>query len=367
MVGTEQPAPLTSSYLPVLALTRAATLESVHYGAIAVVDAHGKLLAWYGDPHVITFMRSSAKPFQALPFVEQGGQEAFDLSLEQIAIMCASHSGTDEHVSMICSIQEKVGLAESDLLCGVHEPGDALTAQRLREQKEQPTPNRHNCSGKHTGLLSFARLMARRGAQIPENLAYIDPAHPVQQIILRTFADMCHLPVEQISLGTDGCSAPNFAIPLYHAAWAFARLSDPEAGGVQPASRAAACHTITAAMMAHPVMIGGPGRFDTCLMQAAHGRLVAKGGAEGYQGIGLVPGALGPASPALGVAFKIADGDDRRIARAAVALEVLRQLGALTKADLQELSSFGPVLPRQNWRKLSIGEVYPAFTLNQNG
>jgi L-asparaginase II len=367
MVGLELPMPQASSYFPVLALTRGATIESVHYGAIAVVDVSGRLIAWYGDPQAVTFMRSSAKPFQALPFVENGGQEAFDLSLQQIAILCASHSGTDEHVSVVQSIQAKVGLRESDLLCGVHEPADAPTAQRLREQKEEPTPNRHNCSGKHTGMLSFARLLARMGLPIPDGLPYIDPAHPLQQMILRTFSDMCGLPIEQISLGTDGCSAPNFAIPLYHAALGFARLCDPEAGGVQPAARQAACRTITAAMMSHPLMVGGPGRFDTCLMQVAHERMVVKGGAEGYQGIGLMPGALGPGSPAVGVAFKIADGDERRLARAAVALEVLRQLGALTMSDLQELASFGPVLPRYNGRKLTIGEAYPAFRLNRAG
>ena len=357
-------------YSPIFELTRGETVESIHNGAVAVVDVAGNLIAWYDDPDAVTFLRSTAKPFQALPFITQGGQAYFNLTPREVALICASHAGTDEHVAVAQSIQRKAGVAEADLMCGVHYPYHEATAASLRERKELPTPNRHNCSGKHTGMLAFVRmeeqegLMGEAGANGAESLPYIDPHHPIQQEILQTFAEMCDLPVEEVALGTDGCSAPNFAVPLRNAALAYARLCDPEMGGVVPEDRAAACHTITSAMIFNPDMISGPGGFDTRLMEIGQGRILSKGGAEGYQGIGLMPGALESESPAIGITLKIGDGDARQKVRHAVALEVLRQLGALDDAELLLLSEFGPVFPVENWRKVLVGEGRPTFQLH---
>jgi len=352
-----------SPYLPIFELTRGKTVESIHDGAIAVVDVHGKLIAWYGDPEAVTFLRSTAKPFQALPFFEHGGQEFYHLSRPESAIICASHSGTDQHVSVVRSVQSKANVVESELLCGVHTPYDEPTAEALRERKEPLTPNRHNCSGKHTGMLAFVKAGTGRLGQAAADISYIDPRHPIQLEILQTFAEMCDLPVERVSTGIDGCSAPNFAVPLKNAALAYARLCDPVAGKVAPKERAAACRTIVTAMTGSPGMVGGPGRFDTRLMEVIKGRMVVKGGAEGYQGLGLLPGALGPDSPAVGIVLKIADGDARERVRSAVTLEALRQLGALSSAELESLSDFGPRFSVYNWRKLVVGEAYPTFIL----
>jgi L-asparaginase II len=350
-------------YLPVYELTRGQTVESVHDGAIAVVDTRGKLIAWYGDPNAITFLRSSAKPFQALPFIESKGHEAFDLTPREIALLFASHSGTEEHVAVARSIQAKTGIVEDELLCGVHEPLDEATASVMRERKQAPTPIQHNCSGNHTVMLAAAKLKQRLGELPITDLPYIDPAHPIQIEILHAFAEMCGVPVERVAVGIDGCSAPNFAVPLYSAARGFARLSDPQAGGVSPLNRMAACHTITAAMMSHPDMVGGPGRFDTRLMELTRGRILSKGGAEGYQAIGLLPGATRPGSPAMGIALKIADGDNRQMVRGAVSLEVLRQLHALSEAELAQLSDIGPCRPIFNLRKIEVGYSRPVFQL----
>jgi L-asparaginase II len=354
-------------YPPIFVLTRGETIESLHAGAVAVVDVRGALVGWYGDPEIVTFLRSSAKPFQVLPFLTYGGKEVFKLTDREIAIMCASHSGTDEHVEVLRQIQVKAGISEEELLCGVHEPLHMPTALELRARHEEPTPNRHNCSGKHTGMLAFARLIEAREAGSVEKLAYIDPAHRVQLEILNTFAEMCALPVEQVSTGVDGCSAPIFAVSLYHVALAYARLCDPDAGNILPEARLQACKQVTGAMIAYPDMVAGPERFDTLLMQVGRGKIVAKGGAEAFMGVGLMPGALGPGSPALGIAIKIADGDRRSSVRPAVTLEVLRQLGALSSIDLEALSEYGPCLPVKNWRKLVVGEAYPVFSLNRPG
>ena len=351
-----------SAYLPFYELRRDEFIESVHHGAIAVVDIDDRLVAWFGNPDQVTFMRSSAKPFQALPFIEHGGIERYALTLREVAIMCASHSGTDEHMDVLRAIQKKTGVSEQQLLCGVHEPFHKPTLEAMLERKEKPTSNRHNCSGKHTGMLAFTRL---RGDD--SGIAYIDPRHPIQVEILRTLAEMSRLPAERIALGVDGCSAPNFAIPLRNAALAYARLCDPERGEVKPPGRARACQTVVSAMTAHPDMVAGPDRFDTRLMEIAQGRLVVKGGAEGYQGIGLMPGALHPGSPAIGIAFKVADGDARGKIRSAVAPEVLRQLNALSAAEFEALSEFGPGFPVLNWRKIVVGQGSPAFRLNWAG
>lgn len=332
------------------------------------MQASGRLIAWYGDPRLVTFTRSSAKPLQALPFLENGGMTHFGLTLQEVALLCASHSGTDKHVAIIQSIQAKTGVHESDLMCGTHTVYDRKTAQAMHERGELPSPNRHNCSGKHTGMLAYSLMLGID----PGSLAYIDPGHPVQRQILTTMAEMSALNPGDIHVGIDGCSAPNFALPLQNTALAFARLCQPD--GLTE-KRAETCRLITKAMLAYPDMIGGPDNFDTHLMQAAQGRVICKGGAEGFQAFGIMPGAIGPGSPALGVAFKVSDGDlkghnfpagdPRGHVRPAVTLEVLHQLGVFDAQDLVKLAEFGPEFPVENWRKLKVGWASPCFLLEK--
>ncbi len=357
-----------STYSPLYELTRGGVVESTHFGAAAVVDASGRLVASLGDPQAITFMRSTAKPLQVIPFIEQGGQEIFKLEPLEIALMCASHSGTDEHVMVLKSLQSKSGVVEADLLCGTHPISHRPTLEAMRQRSEKSTPNRHNCSGKHSGMLAFAVMLG-----LPKE-NYIDIHHPIQQQILLTFAEMCSLAPDQVEVGIDGCSAPNFAVPLSNAALALARLCDPAVGGVNPHARVKACQTITNAMTGYPEMVGGPDSFDTHLMRTAGSRLICKGGAEGYIGLGLLPGAIKPGSPALGIAIKISDGDlkghnpptsgSRATVRPAVALEILRQLGALKQDEAKALAHYGPNITLENWRQLTVGEGRPCFQLS---
>ncbi len=286
---------MANGYLPVLEVTRGGIVESVHFGAAAVVDSSGRLLAWYGDPKITTFLRSSAKPFQALPFIERGGDQAFHLTSKEIAILCASHDGTDEHVEVIKGIQAKVGVQESDLLCGTHLLSDLSTVEAMRQRGEVPTPNRHNCSGKHTGMLAHARM---RGLPISD---YINPEHPVQKNILETFAEMCGVLAENVVMGTDGCSAPNFAVPLSNAALGFAKLCDPR--GLS-AERAAACRRITTAMMTNPSMVAGPSRFDTRSWRFAPSGSWQRAEPKGLWPWGSPPARWGPNHPELGLRSK---------------------------------------------------------------
>jgi L-asparaginase II len=359
---------INSSYRPVFQLTRGDIVESIHFGAIAVVKASGELKAWYGDPGLVTFTRSSAKPLQALPFLEDGGMAQYGLTLQEVALLCASHSGTDAHLAVVRSIQAKTGVHESDLMCGTHTVYDRKTAEAMKMRGETSTPNRHNCSGKHTGMLAFSLML---GIPIdPEHNPYINPQHPVQRRILTTLAEMSDLKPDDIHIGIDGCSAPNFALALQGTALAFARLCQPDQ---LPEKRAETCHLITKAMLTYPDMIGGPDNFDTDLMIASNGRVICKGGAEGFQAFGIMPGAIKPGSPGLGVAFKVSDGDlkghnfpygdPRGHVRPAVTLEILRQLGVFEADDLEKLVEFGPEFPVENWRKLKVGWASPCFKL----
>ena len=345
------------SFVPLIELTRGPLVESIHFGALAVSDAAGQLLYSAGDPDLVANLRSSAKPFQILGMVEGGGLEAFGLSEQELAIGCASHSGTDEHVSVLRGMQVKIGVGEGDLRCGVHYPLDELTARAMRERGELPTSNRHNCSGKHTAMLANARA---HGFPIED---YLNTAHPLQRLILQTFAEMVGLPPREVVVGVDGCSAPTFGAPLRRAAQAFALLADPS--GLAP-TRAAALRRIYAAMAAHPDMVAGPGRWDTLLMQAARGKIVSKTGAEGYLGMAVLPGASGPGSPALGITLKIADGDPAGRASYGAGMAVLLQLGLLDPEARAALQAFDR-RPLQNWRGIEIGEIRPAFQLQPGG
>lgn len=333
-------------YIPLVELTRGGIVECIHFGAFAVVDSSGNLLASAGDPNLKTFPRSSMKPFQALPFVESGGPEHFGFTEEELAIICASHAGTDKHVAVLKSIHQKVGLQESDLQCGVHWPSDRVTVEAMRQRGEQPTPYRHNCSGKHSGMLAQAKL---RGLPLE---TYLDPAHPIQQAIRQTMAEMSDLREEDLIRGTDGCSAPVYALPLRNFAFAVAQLCDPTQLN---ALRQTACRKITHAMMSYPEMIAGPGKLDTLLMQVMQGKAVVKGGAEGYQMIGLMPGALKAGSPGIGIAIKFSDGDPSRRATDTFVTALLSVFGfqqEMAAEGLHEVTD--PTL--RNWRGLVIGE-----------
>lgn len=341
-------------------LTRGSIVESVHLGSIAVADTAGRLLAWAGNPRQVVYLRSSAKPFQALPLVETGAAEAFGLEDGEIAIACASHTGTDAHIEAVRRLQMKAGVREEALLCGVHPPADRPTWRELIRRGEEPTVLRHNCSGKHSGMLAAARHLQALGVDSKAR-EYIDPAHPLQRRILEGFAAMCGLSPDDVVVGTDGCSAPNFAVPLASAATAAARLMDP---GKESEVRASACKRIVRAMTANPEFIRGAGGFDTEIMRAGGGLLVSKAGAEGCQLIGLAAGAAAGLDSAVGIALKIQDGDGADRAADLVAMEVLEQLGVRFPATTPALDRFRP-RALTNWRGLEVGRIRPAFTLRR--
>ena len=347
--------------LPLLELMRGSVIEATHLGSIAVVTSDGTLLHSYGDPYTVAFLRSSAKPFQALPFVESGGVEHYGYTQRELSLSCASHETAQIHLDAVQTLQQKIGIEERYLQCGPHLPGDSKKLREVIQQNILPTANFNNCSGKHTSMLAFAKM---RGLPLENYLAF---DHPIQQEILKTLSEMCNMDAKEIQLGIDGCSAPNFALPLFNAAFGMARMCDPRE---LSKARAAACKKITAAMTTHPEMVSNVGEFDTELMKTAEGKIITKRGAEGFQIIGIMPGVIHERG--VGIAFKVTDGDKHSMdddleshtrVRPPVALEILRQLNALNETQLRSLSQFGPEKVLKNYAGLVTGKMYPAFNL----
>ncbi len=289
-------------------MTRGERVESVHAVAACACDAQGKIRLERGPVDGPVFLRSAAKPFIAAAVLAAGAAKRFGLDEREIAVMCASHAGEPGHLDLVRSILAKIGAATDDLQCGV-QPG------------REASPLGNNCSGKHAGILALARL---RGLPLA---GYLAVEHPVQREILafceRAFGER----FTPDRLGVDGCGIPVFATSLATAARTFARFGALHgfAAGDAGALRAA-----RDAMLAHPWIVAGTGRFDTDLMRAARGAIVAKGGAEG------VHASAAPAS-GLGLVLKVSDGAARAVPPAAIAL--LTQLGALdapAAADLAE-------------------------------
>jgi L-asparaginase II len=336
-------------------VSRGPIVESRHRGHVIAVDGEGKTIAALGAPETVTFIRSSGKPFQAMPLVASGAADRFGFTEKEIAIACGSHSGEPEHVATVRSMLARMGMDESALKCGAHIPFSPDVARELAENRQRPDVLQNNCSGKHAGMLALARHL---GAD-PDT--YDQPANPVQQQIAAAVSKFSDVPLEELAIGTDGCGAPVFGLPVHAMALIYARLVRPPARF--EASVRDACRRIVDAMINFPEMVGGSkGRLDTELIRAGKGRLISKIGAEGVYTVGVLPCDQWPKG--LGLALKIEDGDDHR-ARPPAVIEALRQLGLLNEDDLSALAEYSPT-PIKNRRGDYVGEARAAFSLEIN-
>jgi L-asparaginase II len=340
-------------------VTRGGRVESVHRGSIAVVAPDGSPIASVGDPEQFAFTRSSAKPFQLAPFVASGRFDEYGLGTDALAIMAASHSGEDRHVRLVQEILRRAGLTSAVLQNQVHAPYDTETAHRLLRDGEKPTVLRGNCSGKHAGMVLFAKAS---GWPID---TYWHPDHPVQRLALETISALSDVPIEEIATAVDGCGVVCFGMPIRGLATAFARLADPAAVADPPLR--SALTRIRDAMMAHPELVAGERRrIDTALMRALPQRIISKGGAEGMLAMGLPPGALPKAAPfgdgPMGIAAKIEDGNLAQRAGNATSIAILRQLGVVTDPLAGPLVDYAapPIVDPRGSRS---GDVRTVFNL----
>ncbi len=322
-------------------VTRGPLVESVHRGAVAVADADGKLRLSLGDVQSLIYPRSSLKPIQAMPLIESGAADAFGLGDEEIALACASHSGEPMHTERVAAWLKRIGCAEADLACGVHPVRIEPVAEEMIRLGQKPTRIHNNCSGKHTGFLTVAKHL---GAPTK---GYEKVEHPVQRAVAETLKDLAGMTGE-LTWGVDGCTAPNFALPLAKLARAMARFTDTKGLSER---RASAAKRILLAMIAHPELVAGTGRACTALIREGGGKVVVKTGAEGVY-VAMLP------DMGLGMALKIDDGAGRAaegaIAQMLLNLGVIAQDGEANKLAREDV---------RNTRGQSVGERRPAEAL----
>ena len=297
---------------------------------MAVSDSRARRLAAAGDGDRKVFIRSAGKPFQALPLLEAGGERAFRLGDDEIALMCASHGGEPSHVRVAARLLARGGFTARDLGCGAQWPMHEESARALVRRGLRPTALHNNCSGKHAGLLLACRIygFSPRG--------YLEPSHPIQKEVLRRVARFTGVAASRIPIGVDGCGLPVFFLPLAALARAYACLVASDLAGEDAASAGARARVVRA-MTASPGMVAGRRRFTTDFLRAGGGRWIGKEGAEGLYAVAVRPS---PASRgrAIGIALKIEDGSTR--SRDAVTLSVLERLGLLSGRARRALAPY---------------------------
>jgi L-asparaginase II len=321
-------------------LTRGPRIESRHAGAIAVVRPSGEVVASIGDLAAPIFPRSAIKPLQAIACIETGAADHFGFTSREIALASASHSGTPEHTTLAASMLKRVGLSIDALACGVHEPLDGESARALIRARTSPTALHHNCSGKHAAMLATA-LHAGEGVD-----GYWHADHPVQMRIAGVLEDLTGQTLGENVRGIDGCSVPNWAIPLPALAVAFARFVTERQ---MAEGRAQACRRIARACWDHPELVAGPGRLDSTVMAAFTDKVLLKAGAEGVY-CGALP------ELELGFALKIDDGGKR--AAEAVVMALIGKI-------YPEAGALAPAGRLTNWKGLEVGSMRPASALDR--
>jgi L-asparaginase II len=310
----------------IIEISRGGHVESIHGAAAVVVNARGGVVAQLGDPDLMVYWRSAAKPFQAWPLVESGAADHFSLSTEELALACASHGGEERHVAVAAAMLQRGGFTEDDLQCGPHPPMTRPAAHALLRAGQKPTSLHNNCSGKHAGMLLLTRHLKA------DTASYLHPEAPAQALIRSAVARITGCDEKDIQVAVDGCSAPTYRLSLKSLALSYARLADSLGNGTAEPGLA----RVAQAMTGHPGTVAGQGRLDTALMEAAPGVLVAKLGAEGIYAVALAGG-----EEPLGLALKIADGDSDR-ARTALILSLLERLGGIDSKAMERLQKQFP-------------------------
>jgi L-asparaginase II len=345
---------------PVLVETvRGQILEAQHRGHVVQVGADGAVEAALGDPGALVPLRSCAKPFGLVAFVEAGAAEAFRVTAPELAIMAASHSGEDLYVRTIQGMLRRAGISQTLLGCGSDgAPLDQLTAIRLTRDGERPGPIRHMCSGQHASLLMLSK---HAGWPLDD---YWEAGHPSQVAFRLALARAFGVPPESMTTAVDSCGLLTYEFPLLEVARAFLLLADP-AGVAADAQRRRLVPALTRirdAMLAAPDLVGGSReRLDTALMKVSSGGFVAKGGAEALRGVAILSSVRGDRGAA-GMALKIEDGDAGGRAAPAATVEALRQIGVLGAEALRRLAPYHHP-PAHDPRGRVVGETRPRFEL----
>jgi L-asparaginase II len=321
-------------------VVRGQMVESRHRASIAVVDAHAKIVAQWGDIEQPIYGRSAIKPLLAIPLVETGAAEAFQVSDAEVALACASHNGEAGHFEAVLAWLQRIGLSTEDLECGAQAPSYEPSYIAMIKAGGSASRAHNNCSGKHAGFLSTALHLGE------PTKGYIRYDHPIQQRLLGVLEQMCGLELGAAQRGIDGCGIPVIATPIGNLALAMARMADPHH---LSSERRQACARVLRSMMEYPFNVAGTDRFCTIVMEALRGKAAIKVGAEGVY-TGALP-ELG-----LGIALKIEDGASRA---AEIAMgQILKKLDVIDQATEAALARvLTPAI--RNWAGTQTGAIRP--------
>ncbi|KNY29396.1 asparaginase [Pseudobacteroides cellulosolvens] len=331
---------------PLAIVTRDGYIESIHYGYICVVNSSSHVLYNLGDLNTKIFLRSSAKPIQAIPLIQSGAAHEFNFSNKEIAIACASHSGQKIHQETVEGILNKLDLNESNLHCGIMTPYNDDENKKLISSGKSPSVFHCSCSGKHSAMLALAKF---RGFSIDD---YESIKNPIQQEIIKTVAAFTDEDPNSIPTGIDGCGAPIYLMSMNKIALSYARLVMHSQTEESPYYHA--CKTVFDSMTQFPDMVAGDNEFCTELMKITKNKLIGKVGSEAVYCIGIKEGSLG-------ICIKIADGNERAIYP--VVIHTLKELGILSNHEFNSLKHwYNPVL-KNNLNEV-VGKILPTFSLN---
>lgn len=313
--------------------------EKLHYGFIFLIDENFNLVSKIGEDNNIPFpFRSAAKPLQASVVIDSGVFNHFGLDNQELAVICASHSGTKQHTEKIKNILKKCGLAEEDLQCGIHAPLDEEEKRILIRENKDPELIHHNCSGKHAGMLS---VCTKNDWDIS---SYLELDHPLQKEIMKKIWVLCNLDRIPESV-SDGCSAPVPVLPHYNMGVGFLKLFLDEK-----------YTDIKLAMSQNPYLSGGKGRLDSEIINASSGKLIAKVGAEGLCIV------INTEIKKV-LAVKILDADYK--ARSIAVVDSLQQLGWLSGNQIQQSEGLQKLYDKKikNTKGSLVGEIKTVFKL----
>lgn len=321
----------------VVEVLRGPVVESLHHVMAVIVNELGHVTQFWGNPQFLTMPRSAIKMLQALPLIESGAAEKFELDDKMLALACSSHRGEKEHLQVLQQWLEKIPLKESQFICGPHWPYDEASAHEMIRKGQKPTALCNNCAGKHAALITTCLHLGENPT------GYEKYEHNAQKRLRKVLTETMKFDHSRTAYGIDGCGIPTYAVPLQSMAVGMSSLINPK----ENPTRRAAAERLFRAMRAYPFFVSGSDSFATAVIEKSQGRALVKGGAEGVY-CAVLP------EKRMAFAIKASDGAGRAAQVAAASL--LLQLGGLSEVEFKSLAKH--TMPTiTNWKGDVVGQM----------
>ena len=320
-------------------VTRGNVIESAHEAKCVVQDFNYKIIFTTGHDLDLVYPRSAIKIFQAIPFIKSGAYKKYKLSKKEIAISCASHSGERQHMIVLHKWIKKIKINNNSLRCGIHNPLNIDSSNKLLLSGKIPNQLHNNCAGKHLGMISgcLSNKMDIHN--------YLDFNHPYQKLIRKSLENITKCKITKKQVGIDGCSAPQYAFPLQNLSVSMVNLIKNYIGNE--------CFSIPIkllldSILKYPQLIGGSKKFDSELMRITKGKVFSKGGAEGVL-------LFAHKEKKIGGVIKIIDGNERALPAATI--KIFQKLSLVTNSEQRKLSDWNNQ-QIYNHAKIKVGRIY---------